>query len=106
MAGQITIIQTTLPVEWLEAEVGAFSQRLIDAGAGCVQHERIRATYRWKGEIQSAEEWRLQAKVQTSIVETVVKIIANNHPYETPEIVWFSANAEKKYLEWIEESSV
>jgi len=106
MADQITIIQTTLPIDWLEAEVGAFSQQLVDAGAGCVQHERIRSTYRWGGEIQSAEEWRLQVKVQASKVEDVVSSITNNHPYDTPQIIWFSAHAEKKYLEWIAQDSV
>ena len=35
MVGQVCIIQTTLPGSWIEAEVGAFSQQMLVAGAAC-----------------------------------------------------------------------
>jgi len=102
MGGQVCIIQTTLPNTWIEAEVGAFSQQLVVAGAACVQHSSIRSVYRWEGEIESSPEWHLQLKVSISNREQVLMVLKQQHPYDVPQIVWFTTESTDSYSAWVE----
>ena len=102
MSNEIQIIQTTLPDSWIEAEVGVFAQAMLEAGAACVQHSTIRSTYKWEGEIESTVEWKLQLKVPQSQIETVLTSIENNHPYDTPQIIHWSAKATEEYARWVD----
>jgi len=56
----IWVVQTTLPGNWIEAIVGAWSAALVENGlAACVQRDLITSVYSWEGATQSSEEWRL-----------------------------------------------
>jgi periplasmic divalent cation tolerance protein len=98
----IHIIQTTLPGAWIEAEVGAFAQTLLEAGAACVQHSSIRSTYKWEGAIESSSEWRLQLKVGHSQFDTVMSTLKEAHPYDTPQIVHWAAESTQEYADWVD----
>jgi periplasmic divalent cation tolerance protein len=102
MAQQISIIQTTLPSTWIEAEVGAFAQLVLEAGAACVQHSSTRSTYKWEGEIESSPEWRLQIKTSQNHLENVLKSIRENHPYEVPQIIHWPAESSAEYADWVD----
>ena len=102
MDEQISIIQTTLPGAWLEAEVGIFAQLILEAGAACVQHSSIRSTYKWEGEIESALEWRLQIKTGQNQVDNVIQSIRENHPYEVPQIIHWLAQTNADYADWVD----
>ena len=102
MVGQICIIQTTLPGSWIEADVGAFSQQMVEAGAACVQHSSIRSVYRWDGETHSSPEWRLQLKVSLSKREQVLKVLEQQHPYDVPQIVWYTTDSTDSYSTWVD----
>ena len=102
MAQQISIIQTTLPSTWIEAEVGAFAQLVLEAGAACVQHSSIRSTYKWEGEIESSPEWRLQIKTGQNQLDNVMKSIRENHPYEVPQIIHWAAQTNTEYADWVD----
>ncbi len=102
MAPQISIIQTTLPDTWLEAEVGAFGQLMLEAGAACVQHSSIRSTYKWEGEIESSKEWRLQIKTSQKHLENVLNSIRENHPYDVPQITHWPAESNAEYADWVD----
>ncbi len=106
MSGQICIIKTTLPGDWLEAEVGAFSQQMLDAGAACVQHSAIRSVYRWEGEVTSSPEWDLQLKIAVSKLQIILTALHQYHPYDTPQIVWTIADSTDEYSEWVSRSTV
>jgi periplasmic divalent cation tolerance protein len=101
MGCEIHIVQTTLPSAWNEAEVGAFAQGLLQAGAACIHHDSIRSTYRWEGAIESSLEWRLQVKVGEDGLGAVLAAIEKSHPYDVPEIIHWSANASQSYGEWV-----
>ena len=101
MGTEIYIVQTTLPSSWIEAEVGAFAQLLLESGAGCVQHSSIRSTYKWEGNIESEPEWRLQLKVAPSKVENVLSALNKNHPYDTPQIIHWAAKSSEDYANWL-----
>jgi len=102
MGQPISIIQTTLPDTWIEAEVGGFAQLILEAGAACVQHSSIRSTYKWEGEIESSPEWRLQIKTSQNHLENVLKSIRENHPYEVPQITHWSAETNADYAVWVD----
>tara|TARA_B110000438_G_C15818012_1_gene652875 strand:+ start:3931 stop:4245 length:315 start_codon:yes stop_codon:yes gene_type:complete len=100
MSTEIYIIQTTLPSSWIEAEVGAFSQLMLESGAACVQHSSIQSTYKSEGEIKASQEWRLQLKATTIQLEKVLSSLKQNHPYEIPQIIHWSAESTPEYAEW------
>ena len=102
MVGQVCIIQTTLPGSWLEAEVGAFCQQILEAGAACVQHSAIHSIYRWGGEIEANAEWHLQVKVTPTKREEIISTLEKQHPYEIPQIVWIIAESTDDYSSWVE----
>lgn len=102
MPTQIIVVQTTLPASWIEPEVGSFSQLMIEAGAACVQHSKINSVYKWDGQIQSSEEWKLQIKVQQSSLESILSTLRKNHPYDIPQIVHWLAESTVEYVDWVE----
>jgi periplasmic divalent cation tolerance protein len=62
----------------------------------------IRSTYRWKGQIESADEWLCLAKTLHTHYEAVQSAIRDLHSYEVPEIVATPlVAASEAYLAWI-----
>jgi len=79
------------------------AQGLVAEGlAVCVQIEGpIHSVYRWKGELERAEEYRLMVKMLVERVLSVGTWIEQHHPYETPEWVVIKADGVgEKYLSW------
>ncbi|HEY0943741.1 MAG TPA: divalent-cation tolerance protein CutA [Opitutaceae bacterium] len=75
--------------------------------AACVQIEGpITSHYRWNGNIQTAQEFRVTVKFLPGRQLEVEAWILNRHPYETPE--WIVVRAEhvsEKYLSWAHANS-
>ena len=71
--------------------------------AGCVQIiGPIASTYRWKGAIETAEEWLCFIKSKKALYGELEKAIVEIHPYEIPEIIALPIVAGSKgYLEWL-----
>jgi periplasmic divalent cation tolerance protein len=104
MAPGISVLATTLPGTWTEAEVGSFAQSLISPDlAACIQIDSIRSVYRWDGEICSEKEWRLQLKTSSINVKSLEAAILAAHPYEVPQILIWNVDASAGYLEWVQE---
>ncbi len=70
--------------------------------AACVQIETsVRSIFKWKGELQSADECRLCIKFDSEKLDQVNSYIKANHPYENPE--WLAICPDvisEKYLAW------
>lgn len=78
-----------------------------DRLAACVQLARIRSVYRWKGKIESAAEFRLDAKTRASLAARLRRFIHANHSYEVPEIITTPITAGlPAYLAWIENETL
>jgi periplasmic divalent cation tolerance protein len=78
---------------------------LIDARlAACVQVlGPIASTYRWKGEIETAQEWLCLIKTRMDLYAEIEKAIRAAHPYEEPEILAMPVvTGSASYLAWIE----
>ena len=75
--------------------------------AACVQIEGpIMSHYRWHGQAERAEEFRLTFKCVAAQLDALEKHVLASHPYDTPE--WIVVRAERvaeKYLSWAEASS-
>jgi periplasmic divalent cation tolerance protein len=74
--------------------------------AACVQVVGpVSSTYRWRGVIETAEEWLCIAKTEARLFVAVSAAITEVHPYETPEIVATPIiKGSPGYLEWISDS--
>jgi len=94
---------TTASVEEAERLAG----QLIDENrAACVQVDpSVRSFYRWKGEVSSEPETRLWIKTTRAEAEKMEDFFEKNHPYETPQWIWVSADGcGSGYADWIFES--
>lgn len=88
-----------------EEEAATIADALLDGRlAACVQVAGpVRSRYRWKGRIESAEEWLLVAKTTAAAVEEAMAEIGRRHSYETPEITATPIVAGSPgYLGWID----
>jgi periplasmic divalent cation tolerance protein len=72
--------------------------------AACVQVAGpVTSTYRWKGQIETSEEWQCWAKTRQSLYERVEQTIRRLHPYEVPEILALPVLAGSvAYLSWLD----
>lgn len=81
---------------------------LVQAGlAACVQIEGpISSVYRWKGQVEKQQEFRLLVKFTEAAAGSVEAWVLSHHPYETPE--WVVVRVEhvaEKYLSWARANS-
>jgi len=65
----------------------------------------IESIYRWKGEVEVAQEYMLIIKTSAERVPTLREELRRVHPYELPELVEFGIEGGlPEYLDWIGES--
>jgi len=63
----------------------------------------ITSTYRWQGEIETAEEWQCWAKSRRELYEPIERAIRRLHPYDEPEILAVGLLAgSASYLAWLD----
>ncbi|MET0216706.1 MAG: divalent-cation tolerance protein CutA [Burkholderiales bacterium] len=60
------------------------------------------SVYRWKGEIEKAEEVPLLIKTRGSLYAEVERVIRERHPYDLPEIIAVPVtDGLPAYLDWL-----
>jgi len=71
--------------------------------AACVQVSGpITSYYRWKGELETTDEWRCTIKTTAQAYEQVEQAVRELHPYDEPEILATPITAGSKgYLRWL-----
>ena len=71
--------------------------------ASCVNIlPRMQSVFRWKDQVESAEEWLLLIKTRSSSFEHVRAAIEELHSYELPECIMLEiAEGYQTYLDWI-----
>ena len=66
----------------------------------------VQSIYRWKGEIESAQEWLLLIKTRADKFSAVRDAIGELHSYEVPEcIVLEIEDGSLAYLQWLEKAT-
>jgi len=62
----------------------------------------LTSVYKWKGRIEKDQELLLMIKTRSSLVQKLTRAIAENHPYDTPEIIEAKIEGgSEAYLDWL-----
>jgi len=71
--------------------------------AACAQVSGpITSTYRWHGEVESAQEWLCVLKTTSVLLDPLCGALKLAHSYETPEIIATAIDAgDPDYLAWV-----
>lgn len=75
--------------------------------AACVQIDGpITSHYRWQGQVEASEEFRLCFKLLPEQASALEQHILATHPYDTPEWILVPAQrVSEKYLSWAKANS-
>ncbi len=101
MAEYIQVITTTQRRE----DAQKIAERLVaERLAACVQVVGpVTSTYRWKGQIETAQEWQCWIKTRQGLFAALAEAIRQVHPYEVPEILALPVLAgAASYLAWLD----
>jgi periplasmic divalent cation tolerance protein len=73
--------------------------------AACVQVSGpIQSTFRWRGAVETAEEWLCTAKTNVAQLAAIQKLLKELHPYEVPEFIATPiVGGSEAYLHWLSE---
>lgn len=102
---QILLVMTNLP-DRPSAE--RLARTLVENGlAACVSLQApCTSIYRWKGQVETAEEIPLLIKTREDRYSEVETAIRTQHPYELPEIMALPVSGGLKgYLDWIRDET-
>jgi periplasmic divalent cation tolerance protein len=100
------LVYATFPGREAALEAG---KALIESRiAACINIlPQMTSIYRWQGEIETAEEAVMIAKLAPERVEDAVAQIEAAHPYDTPAILVIPVLAgASRYLDWIRSETV
>ena len=98
----IAVVSTTLPSR---AQAQTLARTIIgERLAACAQVQGpLTSVYRWKGQVESAVEWRCDLKTTSRRWPALRRRISALHPYDVPEIVMVRAEASPAYVRWVME---
>jgi periplasmic divalent cation tolerance protein len=88
-----------------EQEAERLARLLIDQRlAACVSVlPRVRSFYRWKGAVESADEWLLIIKSSRALFNQLRTALEKENSYEVPEVLALPIVAGSAlYLDWLE----
>lgn len=94
----------------IDSEQGAarIARQAVEARlAACAQVLPIRSTYRWKGEVEQADEFLVLMKTKRELAGELSSLVRGLHTYEVPELVVTPIlGGDSDYLEWIDTETV
>ena len=65
-----------------------------------------KSIYRWKGQIETANETAVTFKTTRDRLEALRTFVLKEHPYEVPEFAaWPVSDGSPEYLAWVEAST-
>jgi periplasmic divalent cation tolerance protein len=92
-----------------EEEARRIARHLVEARvAACVNVVAgVHSVYRWKDQVEEAQEWMLTIKTRRELLPRLTKELRSVHSYELPELVALSvADGYEPYLDWIESETL
>jgi periplasmic divalent cation tolerance protein len=70
--------------------------------AACVQLDAgVQSHYRWQGALCAEAEVRLTIKTLPALLPHVQAFMAEQHPYEVPQLLWQTMAASPAYADWV-----
>lgn len=99
----LTEIRTTFATR--EAAEACAAALVAERVAACVQIDGpVQSTYRWRGAVEQAVEFRCTCKTAPERANNCVESIVRIHGYETPEILVSAVAASPAYAAWVRSS--
>lgn len=86
----------------------AISRELILTKVAACAHIFPQGTsvYQWQGKMEESEEYLLMIKTRRTLVDEVIRLVKENHPYECPEIISMPIeNGYGAYMKWVMEQT-
>ncbi len=99
------IIKTTC---YSKREARFIARLLLDKKlAACVQISKIESFYHWNEQVQQDKEHLVVMKTKAKNYKEIEKLIIKNNSYEIPQLIAIPIqDADKKYLEWIDNNCI
>lgn len=106
----------TTPAQWLTVltttdaaeKAGELARGAVEArAAACAQIAGpVTSVYRWKGELETAQEWQVLFKTTEGRYPELERWLTTAHDYETPEIIATPVvRGSIAYLDWMEQET-
>jgi periplasmic divalent cation tolerance protein len=76
----------------------------IGANLGACAHivGPITSVFRWEGQVQTEQEWRVEVKTATDRAAALTEFIKEHHSYDVPEIIATPiTGGSAEYLSWL-----
>lgn len=95
----VRVILCTAPQQDSERIVRELLERRLVA---CVNIMPVRSLYRWEGHVCDDREDLLIIKTEKSVIDELIRILTDIHPYEVPEVIVLPVEAGfSGYLDWV-----
>jgi periplasmic divalent cation tolerance protein len=80
---------------------------LTDRKAACINIiPQVSSQYWWQGKIEKADEVMLVVKTRAALLDELVTLVKQNHPYSVPEIIALPIiGGNPDYLAWLEKET-
>ncbi|MFE7317824.1 divalent-cation tolerance protein CutA [Streptomyces sp. NPDC057555] len=101
----IVIAQTTIDDE---DQAKALARGAVESKLAACAHidAPFTAVYRWKNEIETAQEWRISYKTTTERLPELEAWVAEKHSYDVPEWITLPVTGgSEAYLSWVVEET-
>jgi periplasmic divalent cation tolerance protein len=99
-------------VVFITIDTPANAQKLADKilsarKAACVNIiPKVSSQYWWQGKIEKADELLLVVKTRSAILDDLVALVKQNHPYSVPEIIALPIiGGNPDYLAWLDKET-
>ena len=100
MTDKIVVLSTCATAEDAERLARALVSEQLAACVNVLPH--MRSFYRWKGELETADEFLLIIKSSRDLFEALKSELEKLHPYEVPEVLALPVVAgSENYLSWL-----
>jgi periplasmic divalent cation tolerance protein len=75
--------------------------------AACVNIiPKVSSQYWWQGKIEKADELMLVVKTRTILLDELIALVKQNHPYSVPEIIAIPIiGGNPDYLAWLDQAT-
>ena len=105
MTADNVIVTTTTDSESTAQELAAAAIRA-RLGACAQLIGPITSVFRWEGEVQTEQEWRVEVKAPADCEESLIAQLQQHHNYDVPEIITTPiTGGNPAYLTWLSDET-
>jgi periplasmic divalent cation tolerance protein len=105
-------VESKFIVVFITIDTPANAQKLADKllsarKTACVNIiPKVSSQYRWQGKIEKADEVMLVVKTRAALLDELIALVKENHPYSIPEIIALPIiGGNPDYLSWLDKET-